>query len=74
MINPKIPVDLGMDHSVQVDVYASEQALSINSKWEFEHNRERDEFLKWAQKVFDNYRVVPPATGIAIKWIWWKSG
>ncbi|MGY3703849.1 aconitate hydratase 1 [Vagococcus martis] len=64
MINPEVPVDLVIDHSVQVDAYASEQALAINSKLEFERNKERYEFLKWAQTAFDNYRVVPPATGI----------
>lgn len=64
MINPEVPVDLVIDHSVQVDAYASPEALSINSKLEFERNKERYEFLKWAQTAFDNYRVVPPATGI----------
>ena len=63
-INPEIPVDLVIDHSVQVDMYASEKALEFNMKKEFERNQERYKFLKWAQNAFDNYRVVPPATGI----------
>ena len=64
IINPEVPVDLVIDHSVQVDAYASPKALEINSKLEFKRNKERYEFLKWAQSAFDNYRVVPPATGI----------
>ncbi|MFQ6008401.1 MAG: aconitate hydratase AcnA, partial [Candidatus Zixiibacteriota bacterium] len=63
-INPLVPVDLVIDHSVQVDVYASDEALRINMEKEFERNRERYEFLHWGQKAFDNFRVVPPATGI----------
>ncbi|MDR1567450.1 MAG: aconitate hydratase AcnA [Streptococcaceae bacterium] len=63
-INPEVPVDLVIDHSVQVDAYASREALQFNSKREFERNYERYEFLKWAQESFDNFRVVPPATGI----------
>jgi len=63
-INPEIPVDLVIDHSVQVDMYASEKALEFNMKKEFERNQERYKFLKWAQNAFDNYRAVPPATGI----------
>ena len=63
-INPKIPVDLVIDHSVQVDVYGNEEAIRINSHWEFERNRERYEFLHWGQKAFSNFKVVPPATGI----------
>lgn len=63
-INPEIPVDLVVDHSVQVDYFGNPQALAANVKREFERNYERYEFLKWAQKAFDNYRVVPPATGI----------
>jgi aconitate hydratase len=63
-INPEIPVDLVVDHSVQVDAYGSPEALKFNAELEFERNKERYEFLKWAQKSFDNYRVVPPATGI----------
>jgi aconitate hydratase len=63
-INPLVPVDLVIDHSVQVDEYGSEFALFNNSKMEFERNRERYEFLKWGQKAFHNFGVVPPATGI----------
>ncbi len=63
-VNPQIPVDLVIDHSVQVDVFNSAMALRINSQKEFERNRERYEFLKWGQAAFDNFRVVPPATGI----------
>ena len=63
-INPEIPVDLVIDHSVQVDKYASDDALEFNMNKEFERNLERYKFLKWAQDAFDNYRAVPPATGI----------
>jgi aconitate hydratase len=63
-INPLIPSDLVIDHSVQVDAFNSGMALQINSEREFERNRERYEFLKWGQSGFDNFRVVPPATGI----------
>ena len=63
-INPEIPVDLVIDHSVQVDAYGTEEALQRNMKLEFQRNAERYEFLSWAQKVYDNYRAVPPATGI----------
>ncbi|HEY3245897.1 MAG TPA: aconitate hydratase AcnA [Phycisphaerae bacterium] len=63
-INPLVPCDLVIDHSVQVDAYASGMALRINADKEFERNRERYEFLKWGQQAFANFRVVPPATGI----------
>lgn len=63
-INPEIPVDLVIDHSVQVDTYGTPEALKINMEIEFQRNAERYEFLNWAQKAFDNYRAVPPATGI----------
>lgn len=63
-INPLVPVDLVIDHSVQVDEYGSQFALLNNVKTEFERNRERYEFLKWGQKAFRNFGVVPPATGI----------
>ena len=63
-INPEIPVDLVIDHSVQVDTYGTPEALKVNMDFEFERNAERYEFLSWAQKAFDNYRAVPPATGI----------
>lgn len=64
LINPEVPVDLVIDHSVQVDVAGVKQALQLNMNMEFQRNQERYRFLSWAQKVFDNYRVVPPATGI----------
>ncbi len=63
-INPAVPVDLVIDHSVQVDVFGSPEAYQKNAEIEFERNRERYEFLRWGQEVFDNFRVVPPATGI----------
>lgn len=63
-INPEVPVDLVIDHSVQVDQYGSPSALQANMDLEFKRNGERYEFLHWAQKAFDNYRAVPPATGI----------
>ncbi|AKG04497.1 aconitate hydratase 1 [Salimicrobium jeotgali] len=63
-INPEVPVDLVIDHSVQVDQYGTSTALQANMELEFERNQERYEFLHWAQKAFDNYRAVPPATGI----------
>lgn len=63
-INPEKPVDLVIDHSVQVDRYGTADALKANMDLEFERNAERYQFLSWAQKAFDNYRAVPPATGI----------
>ena len=63
-INPLIPVDLVIDHSVQVDAYATDDALAQNMQLEFERNRERYEFLHWGKNAFNNFRVVPPATGI----------
>ncbi|MCA1058732.1 aconitate hydratase AcnA [Rossellomorea aquimaris] len=63
-INPDIPVDLVIDHSVQVDKYGTANALQANMDLEFERNAERYQFLSWAQKAFENYRAVPPATGI----------
>ncbi len=63
-INPLVPVDLVIDHSVQVDFFATADALQRNAEMEFQRNRERYEFLKWGQKAFSNFRVVPPATGI----------
>jgi aconitate hydratase len=64
LINPQVPCDLIIDHSVQVDAFATPDALRINQEIEFERNRERYAFLKWGQQAFDNFRVVPPATGI----------
>ena len=63
-INPLVPVDLVIDHSVQVDFFASPDALQRNAEMEFLRNRERYEFLRWGQNAFENFRVVPPATGI----------
>lgn len=63
-INPLVPVDLVIDHSVQVDFFASPDALARNAELEFQRNRERYEFLRWGQQAFKNFRVVPPATGI----------
>ena len=63
-INPMVPVDLVIDHSVQVDVYGSKMALFYNAEREFERNRERYEFLRWGKTAFQGFTVVPPATGI----------
>ena len=63
-INPLIPVDLVIDHSVQVDHFGESSSLDLNVDLEFSRNRERYEFLRWGQKAFDNFRVVPPAVGI----------
>jgi aconitate hydratase len=63
-INPLVPTDLVIDHSVQVDAFGTPAALQFNAEREFERNRERYEFLKWGQQAFDNFTVVPPATGI----------
>ena len=63
-VNPLVACDLVIDHSVQVDAFNSGMALQINSDREFERNQERYEFLKWGQSAFNNFRVVPPATGI----------
>ena len=63
-VNPVVPVDLVIDHSVQVDRFGSVFAQFYNAEREFERNQERYEFLKWGQAALDNFRVVPPATGI----------
>ncbi|WP_318502622.1 aconitate hydratase AcnA [Bacillus sp. T3] len=63
-INPEKTVDLVIDHSVQVDNYGTASSLEANMELEFERNAERYQFLSWAQKAFNNYRAVPPATGI----------
>ncbi len=63
-INPLAPTELVIDHSVQVDVFGSDDAMAKNIKLEFARNRERYSFLKWGQKAFDNFKVVPPDTGI----------
>jgi len=81
-VNPLVPCDLVIDHSVQVDEYNSGVALTINAEKEFARNRERYEFLKWGQQAFDNFRVVPPATGIVhqvnleylAKTVWERDG
>ena len=63
-INPLVPVDLVVDHSIQVDFFATADALTRNTEVEFQRNRERYEFLKWGKQAFSNFRVVPPMTGI----------
>ncbi|MDH5771743.1 MAG: aconitate hydratase AcnA [Rhodospirillaceae bacterium] len=63
-INPLSPVDLVIDHSVMIDFAGSDDALKKNEEMEFSRNRERYEFLRWGQDAFDNFRVVPPGTGI----------
>ncbi len=63
-INPQIPSELVIDHSVQVDVFGRADALDLNGKIEFERNMERYSFLRWGQKAFENFKVVPPNTGI----------
>ena len=81
-INPLVPVDLVIDHSVQVDEYANPLALLHNTELEFTRNIERYEFLKWGQRAFDNFGVVPPGRGIIhqvnlehlAKVVWEKDG
>lgn len=63
-INPIVPVDLVIDHSVQVDYFANDKAFEMNVEREYERNGERYSFLRWAQTAFDNFSVVPPGTGI----------
>ena len=63
-INPLVPADLVIDHSVQVDAFGTNEALQFNMDIEFERNMERYEFLRWGQQAFDRFQVVPPATGI----------
>ncbi len=63
-IDPLVPVDLIIDHSVQVDAFGNARAFDINADRDYERNRERYAFLRWGQQAFDNLRVVPPATGI----------
>jgi len=64
VVNPLVPVDLVIDHSVQVDFFATADAAQRNTEVEYQRNKERYEFLKWGQGAFDNFRVVPPSTGI----------
>ena len=59
-----MPVDLVVDHSVQVDFYGTPDALDLNMKLEFQRNRERYQFLKWGMQAFDTFKVVPPGIGI----------
>ena len=63
-INPLVPVELVIDHSIQVDVFAQPRAFQRNAELEFERNRERYAFLRWGQEAFDDFKVVPPNTGI----------
>ncbi len=63
-VNPVVPVDLVIDHSVMVDTFGNADALENNARIEFERNRERYEFFRWCEQAFNNFRVVPPATGI----------
>ncbi|MDJ0749660.1 MAG: aconitate hydratase AcnA [Woeseiaceae bacterium] len=63
-INPLSPAELVIDHSVQIDHYGAANALDLNTKIEFQRNKERYQFLKWGQQAFDNFKVVPPNTGI----------
>ncbi|HTL15188.1 MAG TPA: aconitase family protein, partial [Thermomonas sp.] len=63
-INPQIPSELVVDHSIQVDVFGCSDALDINGRIEFERNAERYSFLRWGQSAFDDFKVVPPNTGI----------
>ncbi len=64
VINPRVPVDLVIDHSIQVDVFGSSDALRKNMEIEFKRNRERYKFLKWGKQAFDNFNVYPPGVGI----------
>lgn len=64
LINPKVPVDLVIDHSIMVDDYGNSNSLFVNTSKEFERNEERYRFLKWAQHSFKNFNIVPPSTGI----------
>jgi aconitate hydratase len=64
LINPMVPVELVIDHSIQVDVFGEPRAFQRNAELEFERNRERYAFLRWGQTAFDNFAVVPPNTGI----------
>src|SRR6185437_225962 len=64
LVEPMVPVDLVVDHSVQVDFYGTSQALHLNLEMEFARNRERCQALKWCQQAFKNVRVIPPGIGI----------
>ena len=64
IIEPLVPVDLVVDHSVQIDHYGSKDALDLNMKLEFKRNEERYQFMKWGMQAFDAFKVVPPGIGI----------
>src|ERR671934_2677970 len=64
IIEPLVPVDLVVDHSVQVDFFGSERALQLNLEMEFKRNRERYQFLKWGQQAFKTFQLIPPGIGI----------
>lgn len=64
MIEPLVPVDLVIDHSIQVDAYGTENAFQLNTRREFERNKERYEFLKWGQQAFEKFNIIPPSIGI----------
>src|SRR5258705_13054196 len=64
IIEPLVPVDLVVDHSVQVDFFGSAQALRLNLEMEFKRNRERYQFLKWGQQAFSTFQLIPPGIGI----------
>lgn len=64
LIEPLVPVDLVVDHSIQVDHYGSKDALKRNMEIEFERNHERYQFIKWGMQAFDTFRVIPPGIGI----------
>ena len=64
LIEPLVPVDLVVDHSVQIDYYGTRNALDLNMKLEFQRNRERYQFMKWGMQAFDSFRVIPPGIGI----------
>ena len=64
VIEPLVPVDLVVDHSVQVDHYGTRESLDLNMKLEFQRNRERYQFMKWGMQAFDTFKVVPPGVGI----------
>lgn len=64
LIEPLVPVDLVIDHSIQVDAYGTENAFQLNTRTEFERNKERYEFLKWGQQAFEKFNIIPPSIGI----------
>src|SRR5437667_1061033 len=82
VIEPLVPVDLVVDHSVQVDYYGTKQALDLNMKLEFQRNAERYKFMKWGMQAFDTFKVVPPGIGIVhqvnleylARGVWQKAG